>query len=161
MQKGNLWAFCVVITVIFAIWIDFLLTVANGLMSIGILQMEQNPVALIGDAFGILNSLFTGMALAAIVVAIFMQAQQLREQEATNNLYKREVAAKLENLERENSWKSVERKMHLIPLLSKTYENELVRLLKKPSIKGLDVKSLIGAQETDQRYDSYIVWRFM
>ena len=161
MQKGNLWAFCVVITVIFAIWIDFLLTVANGLMSIGILQMEQNPVALIGDAFGILNSLFTGMALAAIVVAIFMQAQQLREQVATNNLYKREVAAKLENLERENSWKSVERKMHLIPLLSKTYENELVRLLKKPSIEGLDVKSLIGAQETDQRYDSYIVWRFM
>lgn len=161
MQKGNLWALCVVIAVIFAIWIDFLLTVANGLMSIGILQMEQNPVALIGDAFGILNSLFTGMALAAIVVAIFMQAQQLREQVATNNLYKREVAAKLENLERENSWKSVERKMHLIPLLSKTYENELVRLLKKHSIKGLDVKSLIGAQETDQRYDSYIVWRFM
>lgn len=161
MQKEHLLALCVVIAVIFSIWIGFLLTVANGLMSIGILQMELNPVALIGDAFGILNSLFTGMALAAIVVAIFVQAQQLREQVATNNLYKREVVAKLENLERVNSWKSVESKMHLIPLLSKIHENELVRLLKKHPIKGLDVKSLSGAQETDQRYDRYIVWRFM
>lgn len=142
MQKGHILALCVAIAVIFAIWTVFLLAVVTGLMPVSILPAELNTMASVGDTFGILNSLFTGVALAAIVVAIFMQAQQLREQVETNNLYKQEVAATLENLERENAWKSVESKMHLIPLLSETYESELTRLVEKHRVGGLDTASL-------------------
>ncbi|MBU9700013.1 hypothetical protein GU927_019400 [Rhodobacteraceae bacterium HSP-20] len=142
MQKGHILALCVAIAVIFAIWTGFLLAVVTGLMPGSILPGELNTLASVGDTFGILNSLFTGVALAAIVVAIFMQAQQLHEQVETNNLYKQEVAATLENLERENAWKSVESKMHLIPLLSETYEKELTRLVEKHRVGGLDPASL-------------------
>jgi len=84
MQKGHILALCVAIAVIFAIWTCFLLAVVTGLMPVSILPAELNTMASVGDTFGILNSLFTGVALAAIVVAIFMQAQQLREQVETN-----------------------------------------------------------------------------
>jgi hypothetical protein len=142
MQKGHILALCVAIAVVFAIWTGFLLAVVNGLMPVSILPAELTTTASVGDTFGILNSLFTGVALAAIVVAIFMQAQQLREQVGTNNLYKQEVAATLENLERENAWKSVESKMHLIPLLSETYENDLACLVEEHKVGGLGAADL-------------------
>ena len=151
MKKGHILALCVAIVVIFAIWIGFLLAVVNGLVPVSILPAELTTTASVGDTFGILNSLFTGVALAAIVVAIFMQAQQLREQVETNNLYKQEVAATLENLERENAWKSVESKMHLIPLLSETYENDLACLIEKHRVGELDpanIRALYKSKNT-------------
>ncbi len=65
MQKGHILALCVAIAVIFAIWTCFLLAVVTGLMPVSILPAELNTMASVGDTFGILNSLFTGVALAA------------------------------------------------------------------------------------------------
>lgn len=141
MPKGYILALCIAIVVIIAIWASFLLSVSTGVITISFLPKELNSLASIGDTFGILNSLFTGIALAAIVVAIFMQAQQLKDQVEANEVYKEEVAATLKNLERENAWKSVESKMHLIPLLSETYEAELASLLNKHRVEALEASN--------------------
>lgn len=132
------WWLGIMAILVFSFWLVFLGLTVNGSLPFSVTSSELQDVASVGDTFGILNSLFTGLALAAIVVAIFMQAQQLKDQVETNNVYKKEVAATLENLERENAWKSVESKMHLIPLLSERYEDELMRLVKQYRVRGLE-----------------------
>lgn len=138
MPLNYRWALFFTALVVAAFWLAFFYVVISGRQPFSIANQDLQDIASIGDTFGVLNSLFTGLALAAIVVAIFMQAKQLDEQVETNNLYKKEVQATLENLERENAWKSVESKMHLIPLLSERYEDELMQLVKQYRVRSLE-----------------------
>lgn len=98
------WLFGAIIFV-FSLWLLSLFLLFNAEIFLSPEIQLLSITSAIGDSFGTLNSLFTGLALAAIVVAIFMQAKQLDEQVKANELYKQEVSATLDNLERENSWK--------------------------------------------------------
>lgn len=129
-----LFAWLVVIT----IWGAGLAVVYNAKDWLGVEFQVLPDLPALGDSFGTLNSLFTGLALAAIVVAIFMQAKQLDEQVTANELYKEEVSATLDNLRRENAWKIVESKMNLIPLLSESYTRQLLSLAKQLKTRSLD-----------------------
>lgn len=86
----------------------------------------EGTFAALGDSFGILNSLFTGLALSAIVVAIIMQNEQLKAQQEANELYKEEVSATLDNLERENEWRLFQSKQEVLPFLSAVAERKLI-----------------------------------
>lgn len=61
--------------VVFGLWVLFLL-ITLGLGCSGALQSFGN----MGDAFGILNTLFAGLALAAIVAQLWMQQMQIDDE---------------------------------------------------------------------------------
>jgi hypothetical protein len=90
--------------VIFAIWTGFLRAVAHALMPVSTLPAALTEMASAQDTCGILNIWVADAALAATVVAIFMKAQQPGKRVETNNLYKQEVAAPLQNPGRQNAW---------------------------------------------------------
>ena len=72
------------------------------------------------------------------------------EQVKANELYKEEVSATLDNLERENSWKIVEGKMNLISVLCDNYTRQLHSLankLKTRSLKIINVSELYNNSE--------------
>lgn len=71
----------------------------------------------VGDSFGAINSLFTGLALAALVYAILVQVEQLKKQEENLYLYKNEVEKSLAHLERQDSWDRLKLKMDVLPQL--------------------------------------------
>jgi hypothetical protein len=108
-------------------------------------------MAVVGDTMGSLNSLFTGLALAAIVIAIFVQAEQLNQQVETNKLYKQEVDATLRRLVQENAWKSVESKMGLIPIISEVTEKELMRLIHDLQITPLAKEKFSELYKSSER----------
>ncbi|RKT37860.1 hypothetical protein [Thiocapsa rosea] len=79
----------------------------------------------IGDAYGVLNSLFTGLALAALVYAILIQSAQLKKQEDNLDLYKMEVEKTLAHLEKEDDWNRLKIKMDVLPHLCQRVEVHL------------------------------------
>lgn len=158
MNKTYLWWLFGAVIFVFTLWLLSLFLLFNAELFLSPEIKLLSVTSAIGDSFGTLNSLFTGLALAAIVVAIFMQAKQLDEQVKANELYKQEVSATLDNLERENSWKIVESKMNLIPLLCDTYTRQLHSLankLKTRSLEGIIVTELYNDSEAiDQICDA-------
>jgi DNA repair ATPase RecN len=154
MNRTYLWWLFGVMIFVLSLWLLSLFLLFNAEMFLSSEIQFLSVTSAIGDSFGTLNSLFTGLALAAIVVAIFMQAKQLDEQVKANELYKKEVSATLDNLERENSWKVVESKMNLIPLLCDTYTRQLTLLainLKTRSLKDINVAELYNDSEAIDR----------
>lgn len=154
MNRTYLWWLFGAMIFVLSLWLLSLFLVFNAEKFLFSEVQFLSVTSAIGDSFGTLNSLFTGLALAAIVVAIFMQAKQLDEQVKANKLYKKEVSATLDNLERENSWKIVESKMNLIPLLCDTYTRQLTLLaknLKIGSLNGINVAELYNDSEAIDR----------
>ncbi|CAM8661330.1 hypothetical protein MCEREM30_03154 [Paracoccaceae bacterium] len=154
MNRTYLWWLFGAVIFVFTLWLLSMLLLFNAELFLNSEIQFLHVTSAIGDSFGTLNSLFTGLALAAIVVAIFMQAKQLDEQVKANELYKQEVSATLDNLERENSWKIVESKMNLIPLLCDTYTRQLTSLavkLQTRSLEGMKTEQLHKADESIEK----------
>lgn len=81
--------------------------------------------ALVGDSFGIVNTIFTGWALVAIVAAIFVQIEQLKSQDENLVVYKGEVAKTLAHLEQEERWTRLRAKLDVLPSLLRRNEYRL------------------------------------
>lgn len=115
---------------IFLIWFLTPLIVVN-LFDPGLLVETQSISGLgtVGDTYGILNSLFTGLALAAIVVAIFIQASQLRSQNENLELYRQEVDKTIGHIEKEDHWNRLRSKIEVLPLLTEIAEEKLRDIL--------------------------------
>ena len=78
----------------------------------------NSDLAAFGDSYAVFNGLISGLALAAIVTAIWIQAEQLREQ-------RREVARTLENLQRQEEADDLRFTVDSAPLLQKFMLDDL------------------------------------
>lgn len=83
----------------------------------------------VGEAFGILSTLFTGLALAAIVVAIWIQTEQLRKQDEELALYKSEIERSALRFSKEEKLSLLKLKMEVVPQICKRREYELRQIL--------------------------------
>ena len=72
MNKTYLWWLFGAVIFVFTLWLLSLFVLFNAELFITSEIQFLSVTSAIGDSFGTLNSLFTGLALAAIVVAIFM-----------------------------------------------------------------------------------------
>ena len=84
------WIFIgVMILVILGLW-------ASSWFVIGCIINDANTKGTFGDSFGAVNALFSGLALAGVIVAIWLQSQELKEQrkelELTRNVLKSQEA---------------------------------------------------------------------
>jgi hypothetical protein len=125
-MKKNLFTWLLIVTLIWAIypatvfyftklpWIN-----ADFLQKLGPL----------GDSFGVINSLFTGGALAAIVVAIFIQSKQLERQDEELRLYKEEMDRTSLRIQKEDKLTILKLKMDVAPQICRRLECRVKKLL--------------------------------
>lgn len=71
--KKNKWWFIIVCVVIFS-YLVFLLFITFPILEFSIEKAGQ-----LGDSFGILNSLFSGLAFIALVITIYLQQQDIKD----------------------------------------------------------------------------------
>jgi hypothetical protein len=74
-----------------------------------------------GDSYGVVNSLFTGLALAAIVSAIVIQTQQLKKQNESLELQRGQ-------LQQEEEWRRLQLQFDLLPNICRRAEFRLRHL---------------------------------
>jgi cell division protein FtsL len=79
--------------------------------------------ATISDIFNVLNTLFTGVALSAIVVAIFIQTEQLE-------LNRKELELANKRYEDDDKWLRLRLDMEMVPRICEKLENQIETLLK-------------------------------
>ena len=110
-ENPKLFHFIIVVILVILFWAitPIIIISTSDILPESILKILESAGP-IGDSYGILNSLFTGLALGAIVFAIFIQTAQLK-------LQRREVDATLDHLQNENEWNRVKLKMDVLPLL--------------------------------------------
>lgn len=128
--KPRLSLFLMITAIVALLWILFPVIVASiaefGGSSI-FTAIGQAGMA--GDSFGVLNSLFTGLALAALVYAILVQVEQLKQQAANLELYRKEVEETLIHLEREDAWNRLKLRMDVLPHLTRRAEDRFRSIL--------------------------------
>ena len=85
MVKGRTWLLFLLFPVIFLVWLLFELWI-----------VQRWPTWILrgqfGDSFGAINALFSGLALAGIILAIFLQKQELELQRHELELTRQELA---------------------------------------------------------------------
>lgn len=92
--SGGFWIFTFVIAVVLvgSIWGASFYVVVSQMppTSIGEGETAQGNWGLFGDSFGAVNALFSGLAFAGVVVAIFLQREELRAQQEEFEKHTRE-----------------------------------------------------------------------
>lgn len=117
--------------IIAVLW--FLLPVL--IFQLGIFSLETinalKSIGSVGDSFGILNSLFTGIALAGIITAIILQNKQLEIQS-------KELEKTTNHLEKEDEWNRVKLKMEVLPLLVSENYSKIKQLINTNDFEYLE-----------------------
>lgn len=85
--------------------------------------------AAVSNIFGLLNTLFTGIALSAIVVAIFIQIEQLKKQDRELALYKDEIDKTARRVQQEAELDLLKLKMDIVPQICRRLEFQVSTLL--------------------------------
>jgi hypothetical protein len=83
------------------VWIG-LIVVAIWALSIPIISQYQNP-GTIGDMFGAVNALFSGLAFAGVIVAIKLQREELRYTRKELKYTRREIEAQKKEMQLQNA----------------------------------------------------------
>jgi hypothetical protein len=91
-----------------------------------------------GDTFGTLNALFSGFAFAALVIALFMQREEL-------SLQRRELELTRQELQRSAEAQQTVAKLQALAALLVSYERRIAELRVRP----------MGAFGQDARIGSY------
>ena len=92
-RDRSLLLFLTVLAAVFVVWLVI------GYEAPRVLSDEWVERGLIGDSFGIVNSLFGGLAFAGVVVAIFLQRNELRLQREELTLTRQEMKGQRQALE--------------------------------------------------------------
>ena len=92
-RDRSLLLFVAVLAAVFVVWLVI------GSQAPRVVSDEWAERGLIGDSFGIVNSLFGGLAFAGVVVAIFLQRNELRLQREELSLTREEIRGQREALE--------------------------------------------------------------
>ena len=92
-RDRSLLLFVAVLAAVFVVWL------VVGSQAPRVVSDEWAERGLIGDSFGIVNSLFGGLAFAGVVVAIFLQRNELRLQREELSLTREEIRGQREALE--------------------------------------------------------------
>ena len=88
MKKGYWFILCGIVVLWFTSW---------GLINTFIIETDRGAF---GDMFGAVNALFSGLALAGVVIAIFMQREELSLQREELKLTREEMKRQAEAQER-------------------------------------------------------------
>lgn len=83
------------------VWIG-LIVVAIWALSIPIISQYENP-GIIGDMFGAVNALFSGLAFAGVIVAIKLQREELRNTRKELKYTRREIEAQKKEMQLQNA----------------------------------------------------------
>ncbi|NEX22571.1 hypothetical protein G3480_20055 [Thiorhodococcus mannitoliphagus] len=130
-SKPRLAHLLLIILFVLAVWaiVPIAIYFSPILGIIGSLTEIAKDTGALGDTYGVINSLFTGLALAAIVFAIFIQIDQLKSQEQNLDLYRKEVERTLSHMEDVERWTRVRSKLDVLPDLLRRNEFQLRKLI--------------------------------
>jgi len=104
----------------------------------------------LGDIYGVVNSLFSGCALAFLVYAIIIQTKQLETQQ-------REVDETVRHLRKQAEWDEIRAKIDVLPQLSRRTESQVLVLLKDILLEGqFDVEP--GCYESPDKLSEVQRW---
>ena len=94
-------------------------------------EMSIAQTGVFGDSFGILTSLFSGLAFAGLIITILMQKQELTLQREELSLTREELSGQREELRIQNS-----------TMIHQNFENTFFRMLSLHNeiVKGIDIK---------------------
>lgn len=98
VSKHTVWRVSAVFLVVVALWL--LTPIVTSKIVAG---LDANTMAMrgqLGDLFGSINALFSGLAFAGVVIAIWLQREELKLQREELRLQRLEVAANREELAR-------------------------------------------------------------
>ena len=89
---------CIAIIVCLLLWIGGMLLSHWYAEKYFIVSENDNPQALFGDSFGAVNALISAFAFAGVIVAIFIQRNELRLQRKDLGLQRNEFSTQNETL---------------------------------------------------------------
>lgn len=113
-------------------------------------ELSINSSGVFGDSFGVLTSLFSGLAFAGLIITIVMQRDELALQRQELNLTREELSGQKEEMRAQNETLKVQRFENtffkMLELLESCRNDVYYQGFQRPSLQGRDaIKALYDA----------------